>query len=139
MNKQQRKFTIGRNRACDLALADTTVSDYHAELAFIGEGKILLTDTNSSNGTFLVNGAGKAQKIRQELVSPQDQVRFGSVTLSMKSLLESLRLKFPNFEETLHRPAPTPVKPWVTGDRLMRCECGSIIRPEDTRCPECGR
>lgn len=139
MSQDQRKFTIGRNPACDLSLADDSVSSRHAELAFIGNGKILLTDTNSSNGTFVVSRAGEAQKIRQELVSPLDQVRFGSVTLGMKDLLEALRMKFPRFDETLNRPAPKDQRPWAEGRRLIRCTCGGIIRPEDKHCPECGR
>ncbi len=59
MSAKQRKFTIGRERSCDIALAHDTVSRHHAELAFIDDGKLLLTDCNSTCGTFLVQGDGK--------------------------------------------------------------------------------
>ncbi len=139
MSNEQHKFTIGRDRACDIPLADDTVSSHHAEISFIGGGKVLLTDTNSCNGTYIVSGSGKGQRIRQELISPLDRVRFGSVPFAVKDLLEALRMKFPRFEETLNRPAPKDEKPWISGRRLIRCECGGIIRPQDKTCPECGR
>jgi len=50
----ERTFTIGRDRACDLPLGDDSVSARHAELRFLGEGKLLLSDCNSTNGTFLL-------------------------------------------------------------------------------------
>lgn len=138
MTTPQRKFTIGRDRACDIPLADDSVSGHHAELTFLGGGKLLLTDCNSTNGTFLLQGAGREQRVHQELVSPMDRVKFGNVTLAVKDLLEALRLKFPHFEEAVPPAAPPPETPWIRGRRLIRCACG-CIKPADQPCPECGR
>lgn len=131
MNEARRKFTIGRDRACDIPLADDSVSGHHAELEFLEDGKLLLTDCQSTNGTFLLGTGHQTQRIRQSLVSPLDQVRFGGVALGMRELIEALRLK-------VGVPAAVDAEaPRVRGRRLVRCVCGGI-KPADATCPECG-
>jgi len=49
------KLTIGRDKDCDIFINDPTVSRKHATIIFDGSGGCTVTDTNSSNGTF-VNG-----------------------------------------------------------------------------------
>lgn len=143
MSAAERKFRIGRERSCDIALAHDSVSRLHAELTFIGDGRLLLTDCNSTRGTYLVRGDGREKRLRQELISPLDQLRFGEVQLAVRDLIEALRLKFPRFEAP--GPAPTPPskpepdqRPRPKGDRLVRCICGAV-KPADAACPECGR
>lgn len=143
MNPNERLFTIGRSRSCDIVLSDDTVSRRHAELTFMADGKLLMTDCHSSRGTFLVNPKGDKQRIRQELVTPIDTLQFGdSVCLTVKEILEAIRLKFPAFEAGGRRgqtpePRPEP-KPWVNDKQLVRCECGAV-KPKTGNCPECGR
>ncbi|MCB2262325.1 MAG: FHA domain-containing protein [Candidatus Thiosymbion ectosymbiont of Robbea hypermnestra] len=137
MRPQQRKFSIGRRRSCDIPLAHESVSGHHAELDFLDNGKLLLTDCNSTNGTFLLQGAGVGKPVHQELVSPMDQVRFGDIELSVRELLEALRLKFPQFEQRVSG-KQQPEKPWIQGRQLIRCACG-CIKPAGEACPECGR
>jgi pSer/pThr/pTyr-binding forkhead associated (FHA) protein len=48
------RLMIGRSSSCQVVLGDDTVSRRHAELRF-REGRWLLRDLGSSNGTF-VNG-----------------------------------------------------------------------------------
>ncbi|MEZ4250630.1 MAG: FHA domain-containing protein [Polyangiales bacterium] len=43
---------IGRSRDCDLVLKDPTISGRHARLAW-DDGKILVEDLGSANGTFV--------------------------------------------------------------------------------------
>ncbi len=127
----RRKYSIGRVRSCDIPLADDSVSGHHAELEFLEDGKWLLTDCQSTNGTFLL-GSGAPQRLSQSLVSPLDRVRFGSVTLGMRELLEALQLK-------AGIPGPTPEEaPRVQGRRLIRCSCGGI-KTAEAPCPECGQ
>lgn len=65
-------FCIGRDRECDLVLADMTVSRVHARLDRTQDGW-LLTDLGSTNGT-RVNG----WRVRGEVpVRPGDLVSFG--------------------------------------------------------------
>jgi hypothetical protein len=69
-------FTIGRDSACDLVLADMTVSRTHAGLRREAGGW-LLSDAGSTNGTRL-NGWRVTQPVP---VQAGDQVTFGAMTL----------------------------------------------------------
>ena len=144
MKQEERKFSIGRARGCDIVLADDSVSRYHAELTLLKGGKLLLTDCKSSNGSYLLQG-GQEKEIRQELVSPTDTVQLGDIKISVKELLEAIMLKFPGFQTSTASgtaPAgespPQPKKNWVKGKRLVRCECGAVKTKEEL-CPECGK
>ncbi len=70
--------SLGRNDACDLVVADGSISSKHAHftLQFEGDEKtFFVTDLGSSNGTF-VNG----EKIEPNVpvqVDDQDSIRFG--------------------------------------------------------------
>ena len=70
-------LVVGRTKENDLFLDDASVSRYHASLVMAADGKILVADTGSSNGTF-VNGTriayGKAVEI-----APNVSVKFGDV------------------------------------------------------------
>lgn len=69
----QLRFTIGREPACDLTLADETVSRLHASL-IRHEGNWLLDDLGSTNGT-LLNGW---RVTAPTPVAPGDRVSFGA-------------------------------------------------------------
>ncbi|HUA42967.1 MAG TPA: DUF1707 and FHA domain-containing protein [Streptosporangiaceae bacterium] len=71
----QLRFTIGRESACDMTLADLTVSRWHASLQR-DAGGWLLADLGSTNGTRL-NGWRVNSPIH---VRAGDLVSFGSVT-----------------------------------------------------------
>lgn len=71
----QSRFTIGRESACDMTLADDTVSRWHASLERSADGW-LLADLGSTNGTRL-NGW---RVNHPTWVRPGDTVSFGSVT-----------------------------------------------------------
>lgn len=66
---------VGRSRDCDLILRDPTVSGRHARLAW-EDGKILLEDLGSANGTFV-----GSKRIERTLIRPGDDVRFGRAPL----------------------------------------------------------
>jgi hypothetical protein len=69
----QERLLIGRAAACDLMLADLSVSRHHAELRRQGE-EWLLADLGSTNGTHL-NGWRISGPVS---VRPGDLVAFGS-------------------------------------------------------------
>jgi hypothetical protein len=71
----QYRFTIGRELACDMTLADQTVSRWHASLQWDGYGW-LLADLGSMNGTRL-NGWRVTGPSR---VGEGDLVSFGDLT-----------------------------------------------------------
>jgi len=76
----QLRFTIGREPACDLMLADETVSRWHASLVRAADSW-LLDDLGSTNGT-KVNGWRVSAPTP---VAPGDQVQFGAATFVIKS------------------------------------------------------
>lgn len=51
---------IGRNRSCEIALQDDTVSDMHAVIRLARDGSVVIVDLNSLNGT-QVNGVKQQQ------------------------------------------------------------------------------
>jgi pSer/pThr/pTyr-binding forkhead associated (FHA) protein len=138
MSEPRHKFSIGRDRKCDIPVADDSVSARHAELTFLGDGKLLLTDCNSTNGTRLLQANGREQRLHQELISPMDRIKLGSVVVSVKDLLEALRLKYPQFEDDMRHPVQEETEPRVKGRELVRCICGTI-KPAGKPCPGCGQ
>jgi pSer/pThr/pTyr-binding forkhead associated (FHA) protein len=130
----ERKFSIGRNRGCDVPIADPSVSRLHAELTVLAGGKLSLADRGSSNGTTLIR-QGKSQRINDETVWLSDRIRFGSVELSVKEILEAISHKYPDLE-LAELPGSGRAAP-SQGNRLVRCACGAI-KPGNERCPACG-
>ena len=88
---KNRKITIGRSTDCDLVLADISVSRLHAELELIENGRLLLTDCHSSQGTFLIR-AGHEEKVKQQTVSKHDLLRFGKITIPVSEILAATHL-----------------------------------------------
>lgn len=132
MNRPDQKITIGRDAARDIPLGDDSVSAHHAELTVLEDGRLLLTDCRSTNGTFVIESDGSAHRIHQAVVAPTDRIRFGAVTLAVSALLEARVLG------ATPRTSQKPPAPPMSGQRLVRCQCG-CIKPEGARCRECGQ
>lgn len=139
MHYSDRKYTIGRSPTCDIVLADQSVSRVHAELAFLADGKLLVTDCRSTQGTVLLRLGGAAIPVRQELVSPLDKLRFGSVTMPVNELLQAIHLKHPPAIDGGHdRQRAAPVGPMPPeGAGLVRCACGAV-KVKSKLCEVCG-
>ena len=73
-----RTLRIGRADDNDVVIRDLQVSRRHAELRRLGSGRFQLTDTGSSNGTF-VNG----QRITTEVVTEADVIGIGAATFRL--------------------------------------------------------
>ena len=73
-----RVVTIGR-KGTDIVLNDSSngVSRLHADLTITDQGTLYLVDCGSSNGTF-VHRQGTWHAIKQDYVTREEQVRFGS-------------------------------------------------------------
>lgn len=69
---------IGRRETNDIVLTDISVSRRHAQLDH-DNGRYVLTDLNSTNGTF-VNG----QRITKQLLEPGDVITFGTTVCIFK-------------------------------------------------------
>lgn len=126
------RFTIGRERSCDIPIADESVSRLHAELTILEGGKLFLTDCHSSNGTSVLRD-GAARRISQEFVLPSDRVQFGDVILNMSDVVESVRGRVIQAVP----PGPAARRDAPAGERVQRCACGAI-KPQGKPCPACG-
>jgi pSer/pThr/pTyr-binding forkhead associated (FHA) protein len=73
---QKTSVTIGRLPTNDIVLDDGTVSGQHARLVF-DEGRFLVQDLNSLNGTFVND-----QFARRTVLKNQDEIRVGNCTLA---------------------------------------------------------
>lgn len=74
--------TVGSDASCDILLSDSTISAKHASLRY-KEGKFVLTDLDSTNGSYLND---RADPIAREELNDNDIVRLGDVRLKFKSL-----------------------------------------------------
>lgn len=90
-------WTIGRNRECDIVIADTSVSRVHAELVETDDGRFYLTDCGSRYGTFVGGGKDGAggdkdgwNAIRQVYVGQEDRIRLGEYEASIAQLLRMI-------------------------------------------------
>lgn len=141
MKKKELKFTIGRSTECDIVLADDSVSRLHAELIYLKDGNLFITDCHSMNGITLIRN-GKKKSIRQEFLSLNDTLQFGDITMTAKELSEAIPKKIKSFDSALmpdpQMDQPPQKKPWVKGSRLVRCDCGAV-KPKKGRCRECGQ
>jgi hypothetical protein len=74
------KNTVGSASDSQVTLRDNTVSGQHASIRY-EDGKFLLTDLDSSNGTFLND-----RKVVREELKDNDEIRFGEVIVKFKRL-----------------------------------------------------
>lgn len=83
-------WTIGRNRDCDIVIADTSVSRVHAELVETDDGRFYLTDCGSKFGTFVGGDKDGWSAIRQVYVGQEDRIRLGEYEASIAQLLRMI-------------------------------------------------
>jgi hypothetical protein len=80
---KSKRFSIGRVKENEVSIDHTSVSKVHASLVLNSEGKLLVADTGSTNGTF-VDGKriayGKAIEIKSG-----SALMFGTVNVELKS------------------------------------------------------
>ncbi len=72
---------IGRSPTCQVKLASNSVSKEHATVLMTEDGKIILTDMNSRNGSF-VNGL----RVQNQKLNPGDKLTFHDVVIDVLEL-----------------------------------------------------
>ena len=78
-------YFVGREPGSDVWLDDGSVSRVHAKVARLEDGRLLVTDLGSTNGTFVLD-AGQWQPVREAVLSAADQVRFGECPMTAVEL-----------------------------------------------------
>lgn len=118
---------IGRNPDRDIIIAEPSISRHHAELKQQPDGKWLLTDCNSTHGTFVREPDGSFQRITEACVSPGDHIRLGQVSLKVADLLAGVSAE-----------RPVPPKPADNRPEFIRCGCGAVRKSREA-CHVCGQ
>jgi len=80
--EQGKRLSIGRTKQNDIAIDHTSVSKMHASLLLNSEGKLVVADTGSTNGTYL-NGKRIAYGKAIEIFGG-DKVKFGAVDVMLE-------------------------------------------------------
>lgn len=88
-----RRFTIGRDRQCDVPVADESVSRRHSEIWLAEDGALTMADLQSSNGTRLIRN-GKSSILNQSVVLTEDRVRLGVVKSLGRSVFGLWRVEW---------------------------------------------
>jgi 2-alkenal reductase len=70
------ELVIGRDESCDLVIADANASRRHASLRELPDGRVVLRDLGSANGSY-VNG----ERVDSALLSGGEQLQFGDTVL----------------------------------------------------------
>lgn len=94
-------YTIGRDAAAEIRIPDSerTVSGVHAEVTLATDGRLYLTDRNSTNGTRIYRG-GDWRPLRQAFVEWDEPIQLGAYQTSLRQLLAD-RLPRPQWEAAI--------------------------------------
>jgi pSer/pThr/pTyr-binding forkhead associated (FHA) protein len=71
------RMTIGRSRESDIFLEDLAVSRLHTTIGRDDQGRYIVRDENSANGTF-VNG----QRVTEQVLEEGDELQVGQTVLA---------------------------------------------------------
>ena len=132
--KEARKFTIGRDPRCDIAVADESVSRIHVEFLCAADGSMTIRDRGSRNGTWVLRkGATRSVAQVEEVVYLTDTLQFGGASIAVDEILTGLRGRLPGAGSGAGGRVRDAS---VAETRMERCACGSV-KPIHQRCPEC--
>lgn len=120
-------LSIGRQSCSDIVIAESSISRHHADITIQLDGKIILTDSNSTHGTFVRKPDGSFQRITEACVSPGDHIRLGQVSLKVADLLAGVSVE-----------SPVPPKPADNRPEFIRCGCGAVRKSREA-CHVCGQ
>jgi pSer/pThr/pTyr-binding forkhead associated (FHA) protein len=79
-----KRVSVGRTKDNDLAIEDPSISKVHASMRINQEGRLVVADTGSTNGTF-INGERIAYG-KAFVVGEDDKLKFGTVEVYMRKV-----------------------------------------------------
>jgi hypothetical protein len=107
-----KRLSIGRTKENDIAIDHTSVSKLHASLLLNKDGKLVVADTGSTNGTYLNDeriAYGKAIE-----VFAGDRVKFGAIDVELKFSTTSPEQRTETYCDEV--PKTIEVQPSVKGE-----------------------
>ncbi|MDX9731140.1 MAG: FHA domain-containing protein [Bdellovibrionales bacterium] len=109
---------VGRSPTCQIKLASNSVSKEHATILLTEDGKVLLTDMNSRNGTF-VNGL----RVQNQKLTPGDKLTFHDIVADVLELPPGMDPRFLN-----HNVGGVPMPAWA-GNAAMNLQQHAVASP----------
>ncbi len=88
-----KSFRLGRSSDNAIHLVEDTVSRHHAEIVFLENGDLYVTDCCSTSGTHVLRDQ-EWEQIRQDFVRPQELLRFGEFEVLAGELRNILDMGF---------------------------------------------
>jgi hypothetical protein len=120
---------IGRDETADISLQDPEMSRRHVRVSW-QEGRYILEDLNSTNGTFL----NDTRVTATQQLSPGDKIRMGQHILEFQALAEPVPPQpAAGPAEAAPPPAPAPApttaeeEPQKGGSRCLLWGCGCLV------------
>ena len=83
-------YKIGRSRACDVVLAEESISREHATIAPQGDGRYEIADAGSSHGTFVEDGGIWVRIEGTALIGRDEPVMLGRYETTVGELLSEI-------------------------------------------------
>jgi hypothetical protein len=127
--RQGRRLSIGRTKENNIVIDHTSVSKMHASLLLNSEGKLVVADTGSTNGTYLNDeriAYGKAIEIFSG-----DKLKFGAIDVDME-----FTPRPPNVIDFEASTAP-PTEAYTIGDFQFASKADASEEPKvETKIPE---
>ncbi len=112
-NESKKRNAVGRTKENALSIEDASISKIHAALVLNPQGKLLVADTGSTNGTF-INGQRIAYG-RAFPINEGDKVKFGNIEIYLRRVPKPT--DFATQESYVAQPMPptesfqTPLQP----------------------------
>lgn len=119
-------ITIGRSSDNDVVLSDNYVGRHHCQIVHHDDGSYMLTDLNSTNGTY-VNGIRVYGEV---ILNPSDIVRIGNATLPWKNYFEGRTSIDNSIDKKITVGRSPDNDKVVSGESISRKHC-AIIRYSD--------
>lgn len=84
------EFTIGRDPACRIVIEEKSVSRWHGKIEPKADGTYLISDSNSSGGSYVRVKGGWRRFVRAK-VRAEDEVRLGEYVTTVGNLLKTAK------------------------------------------------
>ncbi len=108
-----RLIKVGRSQENDIVISDASVSKFHLELFFDGEGNAFLTDKNSTNGTFVnglkINGSVQLSEFDIVKAGNSEPIKWKEFIMSKPAIIEQENFK-KDFNNDLVSKKKSPIK-----------------------------
>ena len=95
----RQRLSVGRTKENDLQIDDASISKIHAALILNSQKQLVVSDTGSTNGTF-INGERIAYG-RAFPINAGDKLKFGTVEVALEHLVEEVELEPIEPDETV--------------------------------------